>query len=47
LERKQKEKRKKKEKELKRIKKKVEIWRYINKKRGKKTWNENKTRKGE
>jgi len=49
LERKQKrkEKREEKEKELKRIKRKIEIWRYINKKRGKRTWNKNKVGKKE
>lgn len=42
LGRKQKEKRKEEENELRRMKREIEIWKYINKKRGKKAWIENK-----
>jgi len=47
VEKKQNEKRKEEEEELKKIKSKVEIWRYIKKKRGNKTKKENKIRKKE
>lgn len=42
LGRKQKEKRKEEENELRRMKREIEIWKYISKKRGKKAWIENK-----
>lgn len=41
LSRKQKEKREEEEEELKKIKRAAEVWKYINKKRGKKTWGKN------
>jgi len=45
LEKKHKEKREEEEKKLKRIKKEIEIWNFIIKKKGNKTWNENTIRK--
>lgn len=47
LEKKQKEKREEKEEELKKLKKEAEVWKYINKKRGKKKWKENNIKKEE
>lgn len=47
LEKKQKEKREEEEEELKKLKKEAEVWKYINKKRGKKKWKENNIKKEE
>jgi len=47
MELKQKEKRKKEEKKLREIRKETEVWRYINRKRGRKTVKKNDTEEGE
>lgn len=41
LEKKQKEKREEEEKELKKLKRKMDVWKYINRKRSKKIWKKN------